>query len=339
MRLGDELRSLARAMLGLLRAMLWGWIVYVVRRCRETAEVLRERREKGGQRRGHSKARCMPVSGDVYRRPDPMIYSQYYLMSQGIAVTWDNPDIAIRKDGALVPSWQLQPDTEYEIVARVWNGSTSAPAVHLPVAFSYLDFGIGTTLHSIGQTFVDLPVKGAPGHPTFAHMPWRTPATAGHYCLLVALLWSDDANPDNNLGQENLDVGALNSPRASFRFPVRNGAGERRLLRLEADAYRVPPLPECEPEDWGKTPEMPREEVERHRRAVLERNARGRFPLPAGWRVEFSRRELLLGPGEQEEVTVDVVAPDDDFRGRQAINVNAFHGDELVGGVTLHVTG
>ena len=40
------------------------------------------------------------IRPDVYRRADPMIYSQFYLMEQGLAVTWDNPDafVAIVRD-------------------------------------------------------------------------------------------------------------------------------------------------------------------------------------------------------------------------------------------------
>jgi hypothetical protein len=338
MRLRRELESLIHALGSLLKAMLGGWVRYLVARCREVKEVRRRREERGGHRRGHSKARCIPIDEDRYRRPDPLIYSQYYLMSQGIAVTWDNPDIAIFEGGAPVPPSQLKPDTAYEIVARIWNNSTIAPAVHLPVAFAYLDFGIGMTVNLIGQTFVDLPVKGEAGHPTFAHMPWRTLAAAGHYCLLVALIWSDDANPHNNLGQENLEVGALNSPRAQFRVPVHNGAKERRLFRFEMDAYRIPELADCKPDDPAQTPEMQREEIERHRRQVLARNARGQFPLPEGWRVDIAPQELLLAAEEAREIVVDVTAPDD-FRGTQTINVNAFHDETLVGGVTLQVTG
>ncbi len=44
-------------------------------------------------------ADCQPVSSDIYRRPDPLIYDQYYLMAQGIAVSWDNPDIHVEQNG------------------------------------------------------------------------------------------------------------------------------------------------------------------------------------------------------------------------------------------------
>jgi hypothetical protein len=42
-----------------------------------------------------------------------------------------------------------------------------------------------------------------------------------------------------------------------------------------------------------------------------------------------------LGPEGERLVTVKVTAPDG-FVGRQAINVNAFDGNDLVGGVTLY---
>ncbi len=176
------------------------------------------------------------VPAAVYRRPDPMIYSQAHLMAQGIAVTWDNPDIHLEQQGAVVASHALEAATEYEVVARVWNGSTNAPAVGLPVRFSFLEWGIGTVPIAIATDEVDLAVKGAPGAPAFARVPWTTPAAAGHYCLMVDLLWPDDANPDNNLGQENTIVKPLNSPRASFVVPVRNAATQRRALSLDVDS-------------------------------------------------------------------------------------------------------
>ena len=94
-------------------------------------------------------------------------------MSQGLVVTWDNPDIALYRNGALVPSSQLASDTEYEIVARIWNNSTDAPVAMLPVVFSYLSFGIATLSHPIGSDTVNLGVKGGQNHPAFGHVKWR----------------------------------------------------------------------------------------------------------------------------------------------------------------------
>lgn len=338
MPLDREPCQFCRVLRGFGRALLFGWAAHIGRRCRTWSRLKREREEKGGHRRGYSKARCIPVREPIYRRPDPMIYSQYYLMAQGIGVTWDNPDIVLTKGGAPIASSALEPDTQYQIVARIWNNSTDAPAIHMPVRFYSIDFGIGLQVKAIGETFVNLPVKGAAGHPTFAAMPWKTPPTPGHYCLLVQLVWDDDANPFNNLGQENLNVAPLASPVATATFPVRNEARERRVLRLEADAYAIPPREPCDSEDWGEEPKPTHDEIERRRRRLTARHARNLFPVPAGWTVEITPAELALDPGEQRDVTVRATAPDG-FRGTQPINVNAFHGDRLIGGVTLHVTG
>jgi hypothetical protein len=278
------------------------------------------------------------VPSTIYRRPDPLIYSQGYLMSQGIAVTWDNPDIQLEKGGVPVSSHALEPDTDYEIVARVWNGSTQAPAVELPVRCSYLEFGIGTISHPIGMRTVDLPVKGAPGSPATARIPWTTPMAPGHYCIQVELVWLDDANPANNLGQENTDVKALNSPQANWVVPVRNDSQNRRRLRLELDAYEVGRPPRCPPAQERGTPPPGEREREERRRRARARHTRGAHPVPEGWTVTVDPVELMLSPGEGSEVQVGVTAPDG-FRGRQAFNLSALAGEELVGGVTLIAEG
>ena len=282
------------------------------------------------------------VPSHTYKRPDPLIYSQQYLMAQGFAVSWDNPDIHLELNGSTVSSHDLQPDTTYKIVAQVHNGSFEAPAVHLPVRFYYLSFGIGTTRNFIDETFVNLAVKGAPGEPTIAECLWTTPSDPGHYCIQVELVWPDDANPANNLGQENVDVKPLNSPTATFEFVVRNATREFRELRLEADSYAIPPQVSCE-------------EVEAERRGAGEggerasgiplsprtwlfaRHRRAANPIPAGWTIEFAPDSTLaFRPGEQRTVTVTVVT-DGALAVRQAINVHAFTGEELIGGVTLYV--
>jgi hypothetical protein len=287
----------------------------------------------GRRPRGDSARRCMPVHEKVYRRPDPMIYSQYYLMVQGLSVTWDNPDIEIREAGAPVPAHSLKPDTDYEVVARIWNGSTNAPAVHLPVSFSFLNFGIGTLHNPIGHTFVNLGVKASPSCPAFASVPWRTPATPGHYCIQVLLIWSDDANPLNNLGQTNTVVGPLNSPQANFALTVRNNAEEPRGFRFEVDGYEIPPRPRC-----GESPGRD-ESPDARRDQLLRLHGRGRHPLPQGWRVELDPDQLELAPQQERPIKATVIAPVEDFRGRQTINVNAFANDDFIGGVTLYVEG
>lgn len=281
---------------------------------------------KGSGSEGHPSSRGVDIPPHTYKRPDPMIYSQFYLMSKGVAVTWDNPDIQLFDGGgAGVSSHALTPSTPYEIRARIWNGSTDAPAVNVLVRFYYLSFGAGTVRNYIGEIYVDVPVKGSPFGPSEARMAWTTPP-AGHYCIQVELNWIDDANPLNNLGQENVDVKKLNSPNATFTFPVRNTSARSRTLVLRADSYAIPPKTRCaekRPADDARDP------YERHRPAL--------YPVPAGWFVDVSGgRELILAPGEQRDVSVKITAADG-FVGTQPININALDGDDLVGGVTLYV--
>jgi hypothetical protein len=329
-----RLKLLFHALLELLRNLLLGWLVLL--RALPLLKAILERRLRPlfvDRPRRDSARRCMPVHEKVYRRPDPLIYSQQYLMAQGLGVTWDNPDISILQGGIPLSSHALLPDTEYEIKARVWNGSTNAPAVHLPVHFSYLSFGMGTVKNAIGKTFVNLGAKGSLSCPAFASVKWRTPKAPGHYCLQVELIWSDDANPLNNLGQTNTDVQPLNSPKATFAITVRNDAEERRVLRFEADGYVIHPRVSCaQIRDDGKSPQLRRERN-------LRVHGRQQHPLPDGWRVEVEPPQLDLLPNEEQPVKVTLIAPVENFVGRQAINLNAFAGDALVGGVTLYAEG
>ncbi|GAC1404143.1 MAG: hypothetical protein NVSMB52_17960 [Chloroflexota bacterium] len=327
--------------LGLLLVVLW-WLLGLLQ-LRRLGPLRGRGDDESSEVAGEGTPGCQRVPADVYRRPDPMIYSQSYLMSQGLAVTWDNPDIHLERSGIPVPSSELLANTEYEVVARIWNGSNQAPAVNLPIRFSYLSFGIGTVSHLLNEngpneTRVDLPVNGAVGHPAIARIPWKTPATPGHYCLQVEALWADDANPRNNLGQENTDVKSLNSPHASFTFPVRNNNLWAGTLRLEMDAYEIPERRRCDPRQIADVPTMSEQEVAEHRRDALAHHSRQTHPVPDGWEVVVEPRELRLQPGEQHDVTVDINAPDG-FVGRQALNVNGFDGLQLVGGVTLYVDG
>lgn len=280
----------------------------------------------------------------LYKRPDPLIYSQDFLMARGLAVTWDNPDIWLtelpKPDGTLVPvgSHELLPHHTYRIFARFYNGSLEAPAVQMPVEFHFLSFGIGTTSNPIGTTRVDLPVRGAVGHPCVATVDWLTPPAPGHYCIRAQAIWDDDAEPGNNLGQKNVDVKKLNSPKATFKFALRNDAAADRRFRLESDVYGPPKPPSCEER-------ARRDLLARHnlltridpRSDPLAAHRRGAHPLPATWSIEFKGgTEHVLRPGEQIEVAATVMVPDTLVDPRP-INVNAFADGLLAGGVTLYV--
>jgi hypothetical protein len=288
------------------------------------------------------------VRPEVYKRADPLIYSQFYLMEQGLAVTWDNPDIQLFENGVPVPSASLKTDTDYNVVATVYNNSTEAPAVGLPVEVWFRSFGVGATLTAIGTTTIDLPVKGAPQHPAKAKVKWHTPAAPGHYCLVVRLVWPDDANPKNNLGQENTNVGVAASP-AVFTFPVRNEDTIRKRIRMTADAYTIPPRIDCRKRPSKQDSDRrhpahkrsdvfipPSEEGADWTLARVRHDPKS-FPIPAGWSVEMDPAQFELAPDATQAVTVTIVPPDA-FHGERSFNINALHGTVPLGGVTLTVT-
>ena len=328
--------------------LAYGWLLPFVRLIRSLC-----RRWRAAARRradGRSKVRCVVVPATIYKRPDPLIYCQSYLLAQGLAVTWDNPDIALYHNGLPVSSSNLFVNTVYEIRATVWNGSTEGFAVDMPVDFSFLTFGIGTTSTAIGRKKVNLPVKGAAGHPATAIMEWRTPPVPGHYCLQVNLVWADDSNLLNNLGQKNTNVGVAHSP-AVFEFPVENPTKRPVTMTLIADSYVPPAAIECSevhairgpadgegPSDGDVPPERPtHEQPDRLCAQLAARHRKDAFPIPDGWAVEINPPVFPLAPGESRSVTVRITPPDS-FAGTRAFNVNGIDDrGALAGGVTLFV--
>jgi hypothetical protein len=332
------LKALLAFLLAVLETLLFRWLLSLWALIRLILDAIRRKhalKRLPVRLRRSSPQRCVKISDPAYKRPDPLIYDQYFLMKQGLAVTWDNPDIELQQGGVAVPSHALQPDTEYDVVARIWNGSTEAPVVGLPVHFSYLSFGVGTVSHPIGQTAVNLGVKGGPDHPAFATVKWRTPSQAGHYCIQVWFTWLDDLNPGNNFGQENTDVGAAHSP-ANFTFQLRNDTKRQQRYRFEVDGYRIPPLDPCapRPKPPPKPPRQPPGTVEH----VPPKHDRANAPLPPGWSVTFDPETPSLAPDHEITVGVTVTVPDG-FTGTQAINVDVFNRDGLAGGVTFYVEG
>ena len=259
------------------------------------------------------------VCPPALKQPDPFIYSQTYLTSLGLPITWDNPDIAIFLGSTLVDPHNLQASTAYTVVARIWNSSTDAPALDIQVSFSYLSFGMGTQSNPIGTVSADVNAKGLPGCPGFASITWTTPATLGHYCLQVLLEPADDSNWQNNMGQRNTDVTQPASP-ASFQFSVGNHVLPwPRTVRFQVDTYAIPPLGKC---GEAKDP--------------AQRLVRSAPPVPEGWTVTLTPAELRVGAGEEADVAA-AITPPAGFHGRMPFNVTGFDENGVVGGVTLTV--
>ncbi|TPM37901.1 hypothetical protein [Mesorhizobium sp. B2-3-4] len=290
---------------------------------------------------------CIQLPPDIYKRADPLLYAQYYLMAQGLAVTWDNPDIDIF-DGAAPVGGALQPAHTYRVRVRVWNGSYDAPAVGVGVALSYLSFGAQTVSRPIASTAVNLGAKGTIDCPAYAEFSWTTPAAGGHYCLQAQLSWGDDANPGNNLGQKNVNIAEMQSP-AKFVFSLRNEASVVRRFQIEADCYGLPKLRPCVPprgEDRDGRAGTPRSRLAESKArwaTALEEQAYGRFAVPDDWAVRIVPRTLSLQPRQVTEIAVEIEPKDAAFRGSKTFNVHVFAiGDSgsrtMTGGVTLTAT-
>jgi hypothetical protein len=334
------LKAAVDFLLIILRAVLYEWVLFLLALVRLICAHVRKWRGEAQlpDRLGRgARNRCVQISDPAYKRPDPLIYSQPYLMEQGLAVTWDNPDIQLFRQGTQVPSSPLVPDTDYEVVARIWNNSTEAPAVALPVSISFLSFGVGTTSTHVADTTVDLGVKGGPDHPAFAKVNWRTPATPGHFCLQVHLDWLDDLNPKNNLGQENTNVMQAASP-AVGTFQLRNNSRTRQQYRFVVDAHSLGRQPPCTQREMLTSPATHgwRREAPGTVTTVPAGHVVGSHPLPPGWTARLDPAEPLLSPAEEITVTA-TIEPPDGWAGRQAINVNAFADAGLAGGVTWYV--
>ena len=305
-----------RSVLEVLRTILYGWVVALVRMLRALFGGRRDPRSERDKRA--SRSPCVPIADPAFVRPDPLIYSQQRLMALGLAVTWDNPDIVLYRHGVPVASHELVADTDYEVRARCWNDSFDAPAINCGVHLSYLDFGIGTTPTAIGSTKVDIGVKGSATQPAFASLQWRTPTTPGHYCLQVLLDPVDDRDSSNNLGQENTNVGVAASPVA---FTLRNDDPRPHRYRFDVTSYQLRRQP-CRDDDKDR----------------LDRHRREQHRIPAGWKVDIVPDQPSLDPGEQTPIEV-VITPPDSYVGLQPFNIDAFHERGAAGGVTLTVKG
>lgn len=317
----------------LLPKQLWLLIVYI---CRVGLRCLKP------------KPRCkneIDLPPEVHKRADPMLYSQYWLMSMGVAVTWNNPDIQIYQANVPVSSHDLKKDTDYEVRVRVWNNSYDAPAPGLPVHLSYFGFGAGSGRVYVGKRIIDLGAKATSQCPTFASFIWKTPQTVGHYCLQASLDWADDANPNNNLGQENTDVGKLQSP-ALFEFRVKNNASVRRRFTYEVDDYKLPDLPPCDDQtDDGRKPPSRLLESRARWDKTIATQGYGKFTgWKADWVVKIEPEKETLAPEEEIGVKVTIESKKPDFKGSKPFNIHVFAASvnknprrEFVGGVTLYV--
>jgi hypothetical protein len=131
-------RTILRLLWSLV-ARLFGWLTEIWGRARRGKERPR--------RRDYRDACCIILPPKIRARPDPYVYSQQWLRSRGIAVTWDNPDFRLIDvtTGAVVPRVGLQANRDYDIEVTIHNSSFMA-AIHTNVSFEVRQFGAGTSV-------------------------------------------------------------------------------------------------------------------------------------------------------------------------------------------------
>ncbi|MGH2429116.1 MAG: hypothetical protein ACRDGV_09605 [Candidatus Limnocylindria bacterium] len=202
---------------------------------------------------------CGQLPEAIVRRPDPAIYSQRLLMSQGLPVTWNNPDIWIApaaNPAAIEPdSYHLQDDTDYVVTVRAHNAGTD-PAIGVRVRLRYRPWSFNSPdelpveIDAAGNEvvrFVNIPPLGS----ALATFAWHTPAVppgseSRHFCLQASLYHPMDTNTANNMGQENTNVWQSPNPglpgpgdTLQVDVPLHNFSRRQRRFVFRADTYAI----------------------------------------------------------------------------------------------------
>ncbi len=277
-------------------------------------------------RERHGGDPCIYVPDRIVHKPDPCVYSQFYLMSLGLPVTWANPDVTILLGGVSQNTYDLIVDTEYEVRVTVHNTSRDKPAPGTRVDLRWIEFGAGGQIRTpIATLITDVPVF--PGTSVVAST-WRTPAAGGHYCIEIELFHPNDGNPANNRGWNNTQVHAAAS---EVRLPVRifNQALPYRTLAAFARKPEVPP-------------ELVRVVVDSYTFADAYGKAVDPVtmfrPRPPDWPARVDPGTFQFAENEAfRDITLIVDAPA--ARGLAAkFNVSAWQGGQPAGGVTVTIT-
>jgi len=243
------------ALVQLLFLLLFGLLAFIVSLLECLRDFLRRRNLKEEEDEDEKCDKPLPEA--VNRRPDPCIYSQEYLASQGVPVTWNNPDIWMAKASSpnvIEPdSYHLEANTDYIVSVRCHNASTDLAVgvrvrlLYRPWSFNSPDL-LPVSVTADGQEvvrFVNIPGMGA----TVAQFPWRTPTAAPgqtrHFCLQAHLSHPMDINLENNMGQENTNVHAANPGHVApgeivdVDVPLFNNSRRPNRFVFRADAYAV----------------------------------------------------------------------------------------------------
>jgi hypothetical protein len=313
----------------------------------------------------------------IRRKPDSCLYSQAYLMGQGMPVTWDNPDIWLTEtDGTPVDSSSLQPNHHYILHGRIWNASFN-PALGVEVRAAYRNWGLGgpwlVVQHDPGSIeHVEILVINPWGH-AMSRFHWHTPAVPGHYCIRVACHHPDDKNPANNVGQENTNIVAGQpGHKLIVPVPITNDSDRAARVLLFADTYKIPPREwgfrlETRVRRYGDKPPRERASLKsdlhfltqklvpvsrgptnvayayKSRAPVVEAQQNTPRDLPQGWTLKVDGQAIAnhvaLAPHETRDLQLEIDIPATAPPGQEvALNLNAVASNTgHLAGVTLVV--
>jgi len=246
--LATFIRTLVQLLLliPVLLLWIWQWLCEIIRR----KDLYPEDTHKP----------CGRLPEPIVRRPDPCIYSQRLLMSQGLPVTWNNPDIWIAPADdplAIAPdSYHLLDNTDYIVTVQVHNASATDPAIGVRVRLVYRPWSFNSPdlvpveTDGVGNEVVRY-VSIAPSSAEKVQFKWHTPPlpqgeTSQHFCLQARLFHPMDTNPNNNMGQENTNVyrqeeASAVPPGAMIRItvPLHNPNKKARKFHFVATLYSI----------------------------------------------------------------------------------------------------
>lgn len=99
------LKFVARVLLYLLKVLAYQWVIELAGVVKRLIDFIKEfcawAKLPHADQENAARDPCK-VNNPAFHRPDPCIYSQQYLLSLGLPVTWDNPDIVLRRNGVIV---------------------------------------------------------------------------------------------------------------------------------------------------------------------------------------------------------------------------------------------
>ena len=166
---------------------------------------------------------CLHLDNVDVRKPDPSTYDQIRLLSLGLPITFNSPDIDT------INFWPVVPIPELNV--RLRNLSTEVPAAGTRVDMAWSRWGIGQVRLPIGSITTNLG-PGAEGAVKLATPPALI--AEKRFGLFVTVFHPHDKDAGNNTGEQVIDGMRTSEGRTrSFTFPVRNPGSAGGTIHLQ----------------------------------------------------------------------------------------------------------